>query len=348
MNRLSEGVTTDEASQMLFASARGNQMRRRKFIAGLAGVAVWPLAARAQQSVPPIIGLLSISSSGNWTMPMSAFKRGLGEIGYVVGRNVRIEERWAEGQFDRLPALTADLLRHQVAVVFAGGPPAVLAAKAQTSTIPIVFYVGEDPVKEGLVASLNRPGGNVTGFTDFNNQLTGKRLGLLHEVVPKADVVAFLLNPNNPNAEPDTRDARAAAQTLWLQLRVVTAMTESELEPAFAAMVQQGVGALLIGVDSGIRPEKVVALAVRHAIPAIYPARDYPVVGGLMSYGASKAEAWHQAGIYVGRILKGESPADLPAQQATKFEFVFNLKTAKTLGLEIPPTLLAVTDEVID
>jgi putative tryptophan/tyrosine transport system substrate-binding protein len=323
-------------------------MRRREFIAGLGAATAWPLAGRAQQPALPIIGLLSIASSKDWALPLAAFHRGLGVVGYVAGRNVAIEERWAEGQFDLLPALAADLIRRQVAVVFAGGPPAVLAAKAQTSTIPIVFYVGEDPVKEGLVASLNRPGGNVTGFTDFNNQLTGKRLALLNELVPKVDVFAFLLNPSNPNAEPDTKDAQAAAQVLGRELRVVTARSSSELEPAFAAMVGQGVGALLVGVDSfGNRPEKVISLAVRHAIPAIYPGRDYPLAGGLMSYGASRAEAWRQAGIYVGRILKGESPADLPVQQAAKFEFVLNLKTAKALGLTIPETLLATADEVV-
>jgi putative ABC transport system substrate-binding protein len=273
----------------------------------------------------------------------------LGELGWIEGRNVTIEYRWAEGQYDKVPTLAADLVRRRVSVIFANGPPAVLAAKAETATIPIVFFVGEDPVKEGLVASLNRPGGNITGVTNFQNQLFGKQLGLLREILPKETALALLVNPNNPNAEPDTKDARAAAGALGLELRVLTARNEVELELAFAAMVKQKVGGLLVGVDNfSVLPEQLVALATRHAIPAIYHLRDFPVAGGLMSYDASRVNSWRQAGIYVGRVLKGERPGDLPVQQATKFELVINLKTAKALGLEFPPGILAIADEVIE
>jgi putative tryptophan/tyrosine transport system substrate-binding protein len=327
-----------------------SDMGRREFIALLGGAAAaWPLAARAQQPAIPVVGLLHIGSHGAWTLPMAAFHRGLSETGYVEGRNVTIEYRWAEGQFNRLPTLVADLVRRQVTVIFASGPPAVVAAKAQTATIPIVFFVGEDPIKEGLVESLNRPGGNVTGFTNFQNQLFGKQLGLLHETVPNATVFAFLVNPNNPNAGPDTKDVQAAADALRLELRVMTATTEADLEPAFAAMVEKRVGGLVVGVSERLfLREQFFALAARHAIPAIYHRREYPAAGGLMSYGASPVDSWHQCGIYVGRILKGEKAANLPVLQSTKFEFVLNLKTAKALGLTFPPGLLAIADEVIE
>jgi ABC-type uncharacterized transport system substrate-binding protein len=326
-------------------------VNRREFISLLGGAATaWPLAARAQQPAVPVIGFLHIGSPGAWVLPVAGFRRGLSEIGYVEGQNVTVEYRWAEGHFDRLAALAADLVRHQAVVIFASGSPAVRAAKAQTATIPIIFFIGEDPVKEGLVASLNRPGGNVTGFTNFQNQLFGKQLGLLRDIVPKATLFALLVNPNNPNAEPDTKDAQAAADALRLELRVLTARTEDDLEPAFAVMVQQRVGALLVGVDGLFfdRRVQLFELATRHAIPAIYNWREFPAAGGLMSYGASRADAYRQAGIYAGRILKGAKPADLPVMQSTKLDLVINAQTARILGLTIPPSLLAIADEVIE
>jgi putative tryptophan/tyrosine transport system substrate-binding protein len=326
-------------------------MKRREFISLLGGTAVtWPLAARAQQPAMPVIGLLDISTPSSRSTAMAGFRRGLSEIGYVEGQNVTVEYRWAEGHFDRLAALAADLVDRQVVVIFAGGPPAVRAAKAQTATIPIVFFIGEDPVKEGLVTSLNRPGGNVTGVTNFQNQLFGKQLGVLRDIVPNATRFVLLVNPNNPNAEPDAKDAQAAADALRLELRVLSARTVDDLEPAFAVIGEQRVGALLIGVDGLFfdRREQMSELATRHAIPAISQWREYPAAGGLMSYGASRADAFRQAGIYTGRILKGAKPADLPVMQSTKFEFVINLKTAKALGLDVPVTLLATADDVIE
>jgi ABC-type uncharacterized transport system substrate-binding protein len=322
---------------------------RREVITLLGGAAVWPIVARAQQPAMPVIGYLDIGSAEARRDQLGAFRRGLNEVGFIESRNVAIEYRWADAQFDRLPALIADLLRRQVAVIFAFGAPAVLAAKAHTATIPIVFFVGEDPVKEGFVASLNRPGGNVTGVTNLQNQLFGKQLGLLREIAPKATVFAFLINPNNPNAEPDSKDVRAAADALGLELRVLTARNEAELDSAFAAMAQQRVGGVIVGVDNfGVLLEQFVTLAARYPIPAIYHRREYPVAGGLMSYGTSRIDAVRQAGLYVGRVLKGERPADLPVLQSTKFEFVINLKTARTLGLEFPPGVLAIADDVIE
>jgi putative ABC transport system substrate-binding protein len=264
---------------------------------------------------------------------------------------VEIEFRWAETQFDRLPSLAAELVRRRVAVIFTNsGPAGVRAAMAETAIIPIVFTMGEDPVKERLVAGLNRPGGNVTGFINFQNQLDAKKLALLNDTVPKAAVLAFLVNPTHPNAEAATRDAQAAAHALGRELRVLTADSERAIETAFAAMVQQRVGALSVSRDPlfSDQREQLAALAARHVIPAIYDRREFPAAGGLMSYGTNDAEASRQGGVYVGRILKGEKPADLPVQQATKFEFVINLKTAKALGLEIPPGVLAIADEVIE
>jgi putative tryptophan/tyrosine transport system substrate-binding protein len=325
-------------------------MRRREFISGLgSAAAAWPLTARAQQALP-VIGFLGLGSSGAYAPRVAAFRQGLNGAGYVEGRNVSIEYRWPDGQFDRIPALAADLVRRQVTAIFADGPPAVLAIKAQTTVIPIVFVMGEDPVKEGLVASFSRPGGNVTGFSNFQNQLGAKKLQLLSDAVPNALVLALLVNPTNPNAEADAKDVQMAAAALGRELRVFGASTENDFERAFAAMAQSQVGALLVNIDPFFlgRREQIVALAGRYAVPAIYDRREFPFAGGLMSYGGSELEAFRQGGAYVGRVLKGEKPADLPVQQSTRFEFVINLKTAKTLGLTVPETLLVTADEVID
>jgi putative ABC transport system substrate-binding protein len=296
----------------------------------------------------PVIGLLHIGSPDLWKLPLAAFHKSLSENGYVDGRNVAIEYRWAKGQFDRLPEFAADLIRRHVAVIFASGPPAVRAARAQTATIPIVFFIGEDPIKEALFTSLNRPAGNVTGVTNFQNQLF-KQLGLLHDIVPTATSFALLINPSNPNAKPDAKAAQSAAEALRVELRVLTARTEDDVESAFAAMVEQQVGGALVGVDSfGTTAERLVAVATRHAVPTIYNLRDYAAAGGLMSYGASRVDAWRQAGTYVGQILKGRKPRDLPVQQSTKFELVINLNAAKAIGLTIPPGVLAIADEAVE
>jgi putative ABC transport system substrate-binding protein len=305
-------------------------MRRRDFVTLLGGAAAWPLAAHAQQPAMSVIGYLNMRHAAADQAELNAFRRGLNEVGFIESRNVMIEYRWADGEIDRLPAMTADLLRRQVAVIFAYGAPAVVAAKAHTTDIPIVFFVGEDPVKEGFVASLNRPGGNVTGVTNWQNQLYGKQLGLLREIAPKATAFAFLVNPNNPNADPDSKDATTAANGLGLVLQVLRARNGTEIESAFAAMTQQRVGGVIVGVDDfGVTFEQLVTLAARYPVPAIYRGREYPAAGGLMSYGASRIDSVRQAGGYVGRVLKGERPADLPVLQAAKFEFVINLKTAK-------------------
>ena len=310
----------------------------------------WPLAARAQQSAMRVVGFLHPGSANANELEVSGFRQGLKETGFVESHNVAIEYRWTDGQFDRFPALAIELVRRSVDVIFAVSPPAVLAIKAQTATIPVVFSIGEDPVNEGLVPSFNRPGGNVTGFSNFGNQLFAKKLGLLHDTVTKAAVFGLLVNPTNPNAEPDTHDAQAAAGALGLELRVFTASTEGELEPAFAAMARLRVGGLLVNVDGLFisRRGRIAALAANYAVPAIYERRQFPAAGGLMSYGASEAEGYRQCGVYVGRILNGAKPADLPVQQLTKLNLVINLKTAKALGLEIPPGVLAIADEVIE
>jgi putative tryptophan/tyrosine transport system substrate-binding protein len=326
-------------------------MKRREFIAGLGGAAAWPVVARAQQPAVPVVGFLVITSPGASAPLVAAFRQGLSESGYVEGRNVAIDLRSAEGQFDRLPSLAADLVRRQVAVIFTnGGPVGIRAATAQTATIPIVFAMGEDPVKEGLVASLNRPGGDVTGFVSLANQLNSKRLSLLRDTVPKSKVLAYLINSTHPNAETEIKEAQAAAAAMRLELLVLTASTERAIESAFAAMVQQRVGGLSVSRDPSFidRREQLAALAARHGIPAIYDRRDFPAAGSLMSYGTSGTDARRQSGVYTGRILRGEKPADLPVQVSTKFEFVINLKTAKALGLEIPPGVLAIADEAIE
>ena len=324
-------------------------MRRREFIAGLGGAAAWPLVSRAQQIAIPVVGFVANVSPGAKVPQIAGFRQGLNQRGYAEGRNVAIEYRWADGHFDRLPAMAADLVRRDVAAIFVNGAAGVHAVETETTTIPVVFAIGEDPVKEGLVKSLNRPGGNVTGFTNFQNQLGSKKLSLLREAVPKATMLALLVNPTNPNAEPDTKDLQAAAGSLRWRLEVYPAATERDFEPAFAAMARLGADALYVNTDPLFqdRREQIVALASRYAVPAVYERREFPAAGGLMSYAASEVESFRQCGIYVGRILNGERPADLPVQQATKFELVINLKTARALGLTIPETLLATADQVI-
>jgi putative tryptophan/tyrosine transport system substrate-binding protein len=326
-------------------------MRRREFIPLLGGAAVaWPLAVRAQQPPMPMIGLLRSTSIERSAHLVAAFLQGLKEAGYVEGQNVSIEYRSAEGQYDRLAALAAELVRRQVALIF-GDTRSTLAAKAATSTVPIVFTTGGDPVRDGFVASLNRPGGNVTGVSFFNSVLAAKRLELLHQIVPKATIIAAMSeDSSSPDIEAERRDLLAAAQAIGQQLIVLDVSIDREIETAITALVQRGVGALHVGTGAFMNSqrERIVTLTARHRIPAIYNWREAVAVGGLMSYAPSITDAHRQAGIYAGRILKGEKPSDLPVMLPTKFEFVLNLKTAKTLGLEIPDKLLALADEVIE
>jgi putative ABC transport system substrate-binding protein len=327
-------------------------MRRRELIALLGGAAVaWPVAARAQQPAMPLIGFLSSQSPGPSTdSSLAAFRQGLGETGYVEGRNVAIDHRWADNQLDRLPALAADLLRRPLSVFVAEGP-AVAAAKAATATIPIVFYTGADPVQVGLVASLNHPGGNLTGVTNVNVQLNPKRVELLHEVVPAATTIAALINPNNATAaETQSKELQSAAGALGLQLHILHASSERDFDVAFAAMIRLRAGGLAIGGDGFFvsRSEQLATLTLRHGIPAVFQFREFVAAGGLMSYGGSGTGQFRQVGVYAGRILKGEKPGDLPVQQATKVELIINLKTAKALGITVPLTLLGRADEVIE
>jgi putative tryptophan/tyrosine transport system substrate-binding protein len=325
-------------------------MRRRDLIAAIAGAATWPLTAHAQQL--PVIGFLGVFSPAEATPLVDAFRQGLDEAGYVDGHNVAIEYRWAEKHYDRLPALVADLVGRQVRVIAAtGGGVSARAAKAATATIPIVFVAGDlDPVASGLVSSLNRPGGNVTGITPSTSFLGPKRLELLHETVPKASVIGMLLNPNFADAEIQVKEAQEAANTLGTRLTILEASSAAELDLAFATFGQKQTGGLLVANDAVFlsRREQLAALAARYAIPAIYSYREYAVAGGLMSYAPSLADAYRRAGNYAGKILMGTPPTDLPVEQPTRFELVVNLKTAASLGLTIPPSILARADEVIE
>jgi putative tryptophan/tyrosine transport system substrate-binding protein len=327
-------------------------MRRRDFITLVGGIAaVWPLTVRAQQPAMPVIGFLSSASAEAYKPFVSAYRRGLDESGFLEGRNVAIEFRWAEGQYDRLPSLASELVRLPVSLIAAsGGLPSVAAAKAATTTIPIVFTLGSDPVKFGIVASLNRPGGNITGVSLLAYLLDAKRAELLHKLVPDAVAIGILVNPKNAQAEAQSGDFLAAARSLGREPVVLNASNETEINSAFATLIQQRAAAMVVSADPVFlsRRDQIVTLSAQHAIPAIYEWREFPIVGGLMSYGVNLADAYRQAGAYAARILKGEKPSDLPVMQPTKFDLVINLKTARALGLTVPPELLAVADEVIE
>jgi len=331
-------------------------MNRREFITLIGGAAAapsmfWPRLASAEQATMPVIGFLSSRSPAESSHLVAAFRAGLQAGGYVEGQNVAIEYRWAEGQYDRLPALAVDLVRRGVAVLATtGGEPSALAAKAATSTIPIVFTVGGDPVKIGLVASLNRPGGNATGVSLLTTVPEAKRLGLLHELVPNAALIGVLINPNYQGAEAQSREVQDAARAIDRPIEIAMAGNDRQLEAAFGTLVQQHADALLVGADPffGTRRDRIIALAAQFKLPAMYQFRDYPVAGGLMSYGINITDGYRQVGVYTGQVLKGAKPADLPIHQSIKFEFIINLKSAKALGLQIPDKLIALADEVIE
>jgi putative ABC transport system substrate-binding protein len=328
-----------------------DRIRRREFITLLGGAAAWPLTARAQQPAMPVIGFLSSLAASDSNSGVPAFHEGLNSTGLIGGRNVAIEYRWAERDYQRLPALADDLVRRRVDVIAATGGPAALAAKAASATVPIVFRLATDPIAAGLVASLSRPGGNVTGVTSLNLEVGSKRLEFLHEMVPAATIMATLVNPTNPsNAEMLSRDLQATARLLGLQLHLLHAGSDADIDAVFARLTELGAGGLVIGTDALFtsRNEKLAAVALRHRMPTIYQWREFVAAGGLMSYGGSFADSYRLAGVYTGRILKGEKPADLPVQQATKLELFINLKTAKALGINVPSTLLATADEVIE
>ncbi|MFL6947166.1 MAG: ABC transporter substrate-binding protein [Xanthobacteraceae bacterium] len=326
-------------------------MRRREFIAGLGGAAAWPLVARAQQQAMPTIGFVSSRAPGESAGVVAAFRQGIGEAGFVEGQNVAIAFRWAEGRYDRLPALMAELVDLRVAVLFAaGGPPSALAAKKATSTIPIVFSAVSDPVRLGLVPTLNRPGGNLTGMSLLDSELVAKSAQLLKEAAPAAAVIALLVNPSGPSAEIYVKDVPASARALGIQIPVLNASTEHDLDEAFASLGKLGASGLVVPAEPFFdsQRERIVSLALQSAVPMIANLREYVVAGGLMSYGPSLPDSYRRAGIYVGRVLKGEKPANLPVQAPTKYDLVINLKTAKALGLAIPPGVLAIADEVIE
>jgi putative ABC transport system substrate-binding protein len=326
-------------------------VRRRQFITLFGGAAAaWPLAARAQQSAMPVVGFLHARSREDTEYQVAALRRGLAENGYVEGQSAIIEYRFAHGQYDRLPMMAAELARWPVAILVAGSDPAALAAKAATSTIPIVFSIGSDPIKLGLVASFNRPDGNATGMSMLTSTLEPKRLGLLHELVPQAAMVGVFLNPNYPLAESHSRDVQEAARAVGLHIHILRAGTDDEIDAAFETVGQQRIAALVVGADPffDTRRNKLIALSARHRVPTMYQFREHAAAGGLLSYGIDLSDVYRKVGVYAGRILKGAKPADLPVEQPTKFELIINLKTAKALGLDVPAKLLALADEVIE
>jgi putative tryptophan/tyrosine transport system substrate-binding protein len=326
-------------------------VKRRDFITLLGGAAAWPLAAGAQQPLMPVIGLLGTASAAEWTDLVAAFRQGLGQTGFFEGQNLRAEYLWADGQFDRLPALAAELVQHQVAVIVTtGSANSTRAAKVATATIPIVFVIGTDPVKLGLVASFNRPGGNMTGVSWLAAALGAKQLELVTDLLPNATMIAMLVNPDNTVSESELKEVQEVSRARGREIFGLRASSEREIDAAFATLIRQRVGALLVSSDSLFfaRRDQLVTLAARHAVPAIYPVREYAAAGGLMSYGTRLSDAYRQVGVYTGRILKGEKPGDLPIVQASKVELVVNLKTAKSLGITLPLTLLGRTDEVIE